>query len=301
MKVCAVVLSFNGIELTRQCLHSLEAQDYPDLTLVVVDNASTDQTVDILRGEFPDIQIIETGQNIGYVGGNNIGIQAGLDQNADCIFLVNNDTRLDSSCVRALVECLEADPRIGVVGPMVYTWDNWKVISSAGGMIDWRKADSENVGADEEDTGQYPSRTVDFINGCGIMVRRDAIEQVGMLDPLFFMYWEETDWCQRFFKAGWRIYFEQAARMQHKAPIYSEDLGPTTLYYTLRNRILFFNRHTTGKMKLKALTHAFHGGIRGVFRLLKDGKTKHARAMWFALQHSILGKWGKTDIGLWSN
>lgn len=300
MKVCAVVLCYNGIELTRECIQTLEAQEYPILSVIAVDNASTDQTVEILRQEFPNIHIIENGENLGYVGGNNVGIRAGLEQQADCIFLVNNDTRLDPGCVSALVQGLEVDPKIGVIGPMVYTWDNWKVISSAGGKVIWEIADSANVGAGEEDYGQYPSRAVDFINGCGMMVRREVIEQVGMLDPLFFMYWEETDWCQRAAEAGWSIYFHRAARMQHKAAIHSEELSPTTLYYTLRNRILFFNRHADGKMKLITLVHALHGGIMGVFRLLRDGKPKHARAMRFALQHALLGQWGKADPGLWS-
>jgi GT2 family glycosyltransferase len=299
VKVFAIVLCFNGIDLTRQCLRSLEMQSYRDLSLIAVDNGSVDSTVSVLRSEFPNVQLIIAQDNLGYVGGNNLGIQAALDQGADCVFLVNNDTILDVDCVSQLVQAFAQDPTIGVVGPMVYTWDNWSTISSAGGEVIWEIADSQNVGAGEIDTGQYPSRIVDYVNGCGIMVRRGAIEAAGLLDPKFFMYWEETDWCLRISKAGFAVYFNRAARMQHKAAIVPEELGPTTLYYTFRNRVLFFYRHADRWMKLRSLAHAFHGGLQSLRELSKSGRRKHALAIRFALQHASIGKWGKADPKLW--
>jgi GT2 family glycosyltransferase len=174
--VAAIVLCHNGVDLTLECLESLYRQDYPLLEVIVVDNDSQDGTVEAVRAKFPQAQIISTHANLGYASGNNLGIQAAMEQGMDLCFLVNNDTRLFPSCVSNLVDVFENNPAAGVVGPMVHTWDGFGVISSAGGMVDWRYAMAINVGAGEIDHAQYAARPVDFINGCAIMVTREAIQ-----------------------------------------------------------------------------------------------------------------------------
>jgi len=215
----------------------LRGQEYLYLDVVVVDNASQDNTISLVSAEYPEVHLISTSENLGYSGGNNTGIQASLEGEADVLFLVNNDTILNPTCISRLVETVDRVPKVGVIGPMVYTWNNWHVISSAGGEIDWIHANAVNVGAGEMDSGQYKFRKVDFINGCGIMVTRAAVDQAGVLDSRYFMYWEETDWCQRILRAGFELYFQPAAKMQHKATIHPKDLGPATIYYMTRNRL----------------------------------------------------------------
>ena len=165
--------------------------------------------------------------------------------------------------------------------------------------MDWRRAYADNIGMGEIDTGQYPSGEVDFINGCGLLVSRKVIEKVGGLDPKFFMYWEETDWCLRVKEAGYTIYFEAKGEMDHKAPIVSRELGPNTLYYLTRNRFLFFFRHSPVSSRPMALLHALDGTLRGIKENRRAGKTAHAKAMQWALRHAVTGQWGKTDPGLW--
>jgi hypothetical protein len=292
-------LCFNGVDLTLNCLTSLRRSDYANTEIIVVDNASTDSTVAEVRAAFPEAHLIEAGDNLGYAAGNNLGLQAALARGAQLFFLVNNDTTLDRDCVSRLVQTLEQRPGVGAIGPMVYTWDEGHLISSAGGMIDWVHADASNAGAGEADHGQYPARPVDYINGCGLMVTRAAIEAAGLLDPRYFMYWEEIDWCRRIARAGFQLWFEPSARMRHKAPIHHQDLGPTTLYYVARNRLLFFARHAPARLKLLSLAHALSGLLQGIGRHRAAGRHDYVSAIKWAIWHAVCLRWGRADPALW--
>ncbi len=297
--VGVIVLCHNGLDLTLDCLATLYRQDYPLLDVTIVDNNSQDGTVEAVRSQFPQTQIISAHANLGYASGNNLGIQAALERGLDLCFLVNNDTRLFPSCVSTLVNVIENHPSAGIVGPMVRTWNNAGRISSAGGRINWRYASAVNVGAGEIDHAQYPARPVDFINGCGIMATREAIQSAGMLDPKFFMYWEETDWCMRVRNAGFEILFEPKARMQHKATLRDNELSPTTIYYLTRNRLLFFYRHTKYPLKGVALYSALHGAVSGIRKHRQAGRYAHATATQIAILHAFQRRWGRSDPALW--
>lgn len=294
--VWCIVLAYNGIELTLECLRTLRTQDYPNLHLLVVDNASTDGTPAIIRTQTSDVDVLEAGRNLGYAGGNNLGMRHALARGADLLFLVNNDTRLDPHCVTALVAEIQSNPGCGVVGPMVYTWDNWETISSAGGSVDWAAADAINVGAGELDQGQYPARRVDFVNGCGIMVTRQATERAGLIDERFFMYWEETDWCLRIRAAGLDVRFQPAAKMQHKAPLTWEEQSPITLYYMGRNRLFFFARHGRGMQRVSAVMGAAKGLLHGVVQNRRTGNRAASEAARQALIDGVMQRWGRRSL-----
>jgi GT2 family glycosyltransferase len=297
--VGVIVLCHNGVDLTLDSLATLYRQDYRLLEVFVVDNDSQDGTVEAVQSQYPQVQIISTHANLGYASGNNLGIQAALERGMDLCFLVNNDTRLFPSCVSTLVNTIENHPAAGIVGPMVHTWDNVGRISSAGGRINWRYASAENVGAGVKDHAQYPARPVDFINGCGIMVTREAIQHAGLLDPKFFMYWEEIDWCMRVHNAGFEILFEPKARMQHKATLLDDELNPTTIYYITRNRLLFFYRYTKYPLKGVALYSAIHGAMSGIRKHRQAGRYAHAKATQIAILHAFQRRWGRADPSNW--
>ncbi len=300
-KVAVLVLTYNGVELTRPCLLSLRASTYANLEIWIVDNASSDSTLATVRREFPEARILALPENLGYAGGNNAGMHAVLAEGADLIFLVNNDTRIEPDCVTHLVNAHHAHPRAGMLGPMVYTFDAEPRISSAGGQVLWPRADAINVGMGEIDRGQYPARAVDFINGCGLLVTRAALERAGMLDESFFMYWEETDWCWRTRQAGFEVRFESAARMYHQAPIHHRELGPSTLYYVTRNRLRFFARHTPWPMWPLTMYRALVGALRGIRNHQRQGRLEHARATQWAIRHALQRQWGKADATLWKS
>lgn len=295
-----VVLCFNDVELTIECIDSIYNQDYSEIEVCVVDNGSSDETIPLVSGRYPKVQWVQNHENLGYALGNNKGMEFALKAGADIVMLVNNDTRLHESCVQTLVNGLISDPKRGVIGPMVYTWDKDQTISSAGGRVDWRYASAENMGMGEKDRGQFPGRLVDFINGCGIMASREAITMTSGLDTKFFMYWEETDWCLRVKKASFDVFFEPMAVMEHKQTIYNVELKPTTLYYMTRNRFLFFSRHSSTKQKPLTLLRALKGTLTGIIENRQRGKCEHAKAMQTALVHAFSGQWGQANPQIWA-
>lgn len=298
-RLAVVVLCYNGVDLTLECLASLRRCCYPGLDLLAVDNASSDNTVAAVRAAFPEVGLIPAGGNLGYADGNNLGLRAALARGADLVFLLNNDTTVEPDCLAELARAWQARPRAGILGPMVYTWDPGGRIFSAGGVVDWRSADAGNQGAGEIDRGQFTDRPVAYINGCGLLVSRQAVEAAGLLDGRYFMYWEEVDWCLRVRAAGFEVRFVPGARMRHRASLDPQTLSATTLYYVTRNRLLFMARHAPAGRRAAALGHALAGALRGVVGHLQAGRHEHARATLWALGHALTRRWGRADTRLW--
>ena len=214
--VVSVILNTNRRDDTLECLRSLAATTYRSHVALVLDNASTDGSVEAIRAEFPDVRIHRLEQNLGYAGNNNVGIEQALALGADWVFVLNEDTVLARDCLERLVEAGQQDERVGIVGPMVYHHLEPRVIQSAGGALsrDWS---SFHLGQNALDEGQFPSpHQVDWISGCAILVRRAVIERVGTFDARYFYFWEETEWCLRASRAGWRVLHVPGAHLWHK-------------------------------------------------------------------------------------
>jgi GT2 family glycosyltransferase len=244
--IAVVVLNTNRRDDTLACLASLAALDYPRRCVLVLDNASSDGSVEAIRAQFPDVRVIPLAENLGYAGNNNVGIAAALDHGADWVLVLNEDTIVDPACFSALMGVAATDPRIGILGPMVYHHDEPTVIQSAGGRLDrrWR---AWHLGQNEEDAGQFAApHDVDWVSGCAILVKRDVIEEVGPIDARFFYYWEETEWCVRARRAGWRIVQVPAARLWHKGVTRHYRPGPNIAYYNTRNKLLLMSKHRAG-------------------------------------------------------
>jgi GT2 family glycosyltransferase len=291
--VSTIILNTNRKEDTLAALTSLAACDYPNNHCIVLDNASMDGSVEAIRSCFPDVEVIELSQNLGYAGNNNVGIRAALDQGADWIFVLNEDTVLASDCITRLIEAGESDPRIGIVGPMVYHFDEPDVIQSAGGRMDrdWRVW---HLAQNELDQGQFTApHAVEWISGCAIMVRRAVIEQIGGLDERFFYYWEETEWCLRARENGWTIVHIPKAKLWHKGVQRNYQPGPNITYYSTRNRFLMLSKH-------QAPLTAWMVAWGQTFRTLVSWSVKpkwaamrsHRIAMWQGARDFVNHRWG---------
>lgn len=241
--VISVILNTNRRDDTLDCLESLAAQTYTNHQTLVLDNASSDGSVEAIRERFPEVEILKLSDNRGYAGNNNVGIQAALERGAVWVFVLNEDTILDRDCIAHLVAAGEQDRKIGIVGPLVYHYDEPTVIQSAGGELD-RYWEARHIGQNEPDQQQFAYvRRVDWISGCAILVHRTVIEHVGMLDERFFYYWEETEWCLRTKRAGWIILHVPQARLWHKGVQRDYRPKPSVAYYNTRNKLLMMKKH----------------------------------------------------------
>ncbi len=245
-QVAVVVLNWNGGQDTLDCLASLRQMDYPCFDVLVVDNSSTDGSIAAIRQSFPEMSLIETGDNLGFTGGNNVGMRHTLDRGADYVLLLNHDTEVAPDSLTCLVEAVEADPKVGIAGPLIYYYDRPEVIWSAGGVIDQHRGQARMVGLGELDSGQHDSKPceVDFVSGCALLVRRSVLEQVGLLDERFFAYYEEAEWCVRVRRAGYHIVHVPRAKVWHKISPGRRAASPIVHYYMTRNRLLFL--HSAG-------------------------------------------------------
>jgi GT2 family glycosyltransferase len=253
-RVAIIVLNWNGGDDTLACLESLTQLDYPTFEIVVVDNGSSDGSAPAIREQFPGVTIIENGENLGYAGGNNVGLRYALARGLDHVLLLNNDTEVSPDFLRLLVKGAEADAMVGIAGPTIYYHDRPDVIWSAGGAIDWQRGQTWMVGLNERDTGQFGQepREVAFVTGCALLAKRAVLEQAGMLDEQFFAYYEETEWCVRARRAGFKIVHMPQAHIWHKISPAAQADSPLVHYYMTRNRLLFLKATGAG---LRAWLH----------------------------------------------
>lgn len=239
--VAIILLNWNGREDTLACLASLNSVDYSNFRVLVVDNGSTDGSPNAIRSRFPDVVVLELGHNLGFVQGNNIGLGWAIGKGFDFALLLNNDTWVSPEFLTLLVAALRADDRVAAAGPTIYYADQPDVIWSAGGEIDWNRGRTDMRSMDERDHGQLGStpREVDFVTGCALLVRLAVVSRIGLLDPRFFAYYEETEWCLRMRRAGYRILHVPGAKIWHRITPQAREASPRVAYYMARNRLLF--------------------------------------------------------------
>ena len=234
--VYVVVLNWNGWRDTIACVASLQRQDYLNLNLLVVDNGSSDNSVDHIKKVLPEVELIQTGANLGFGGGCNVGIRLALERGADYVWLVNSDATVDPGALSALVCCAERKPACGAVGAVIYESDKPEQIQLwGGGTVNlW-------CGRSHHRTSAGP---IDFISGASLLLRRTALENAGVFDDaLFFMYWEDTDLSFRLCSAGWQLAVAEDARVWHKQAASLGKRSPLLDEYFARSGVRFLRRY----------------------------------------------------------
>jgi len=268
-KISIIIPTFNGKKYILDCLKSIEKSTYSDYEVIVIDNASKDGTPELVKEEFPQIELIVNKKNLGFTGGNNIGIK---ESRGEFIFLLNDDTVIHPDLLKTLVTELESSPKIGIVGPKIYFIPASSAdkparqdkIWFAGGKIDWKRGEAYNLGRGliNSELKNDIRKEVDFITGCALMVKREVIEKIGLLDEKFFAYYEDADWCQKAAKAGYSVVYIPFGGVWHvksatSSQVYLDDIRGKYFrmlgrylftvirlkYKNYRNRLVFFIRH----------------------------------------------------------
>jgi len=261
-KVSVIILSYNNQKILSQTINSLIDSVSPEVEIVVVDNGSADGSVKYLKG-LRRVKAIFSPKNLGFTGGNNLGIKYGLDNGADYLLLLNNDVLIKEDFIKPMIEFMEKNEKAGILGPKIYFAPGYefhqdrysdkekgRVIWYAGGRIDWNNVVASHRGVDEVDQGQYDQvEETEFVTGCCLLARREVFEEVGLLDDRYFLYYEDADFCQRARKKGWSVIYFPRARIWHLNAASSGSGGKLHDYFITRNRLLFGFRWASWRTK----------------------------------------------------
>jgi len=247
-RVAVVILNWNGLDDTVECLESLKAMTYANYRVIVIDNGSVADEAGSLRERFGSyVHVIENDRNYGFAEGCNIGIRHARETSSpDYVLLLNNDTSVDPGFLSELVSVAESDRTIGIVGAKVFFHHDPRRIQSAGARANMWTGQVSLIGWGEIDTGQFgETRDVQWVGGCAMLIRASAIEDIGLFDADFFAYFEETDLCARCWRAGYRVLCAPTAQLWHKRKIAVDRMDEFRVYYVTRNRFLFMRRNAS--------------------------------------------------------
>ena len=241
-KVVIIVLNWNGKQDTLACLESLTKITYAHFEVIVVDNGSTDGSAEAILEHFPKFSLIENQENLGFAEGNNIGMRAALQRNTDLVLLLNNDTLATPDLLDRFVEMFDSCPEAAILGAKIYLYGQQQTLDHLGGMWNRKTGRFDFIGLRQEDRWQTPEE-LDYVCGAGIIIRRKVIETIGCFDPRFFLIWEESDYCFRARRAGFKIMTCPRAKIWHKGNASFVGGKPHSTYFWWRNRLLWIERN----------------------------------------------------------
>lgn len=251
-----ITINYNGLKDTCELIDSITFTDH--IEVIVVDNASQKDEASIIESRYPQVKVIRSDKNLGFAGGNNLGIKAARGR---YLFFINNDTILkpQASNLKPLINRLESDETIAVVCPKIrFTWDNNPIQFAGYTPLSSITLRNKSIGFGEEDKGQYNiAHPTPYAHGAAMMVKREAIDKVGLMPKSYFLYYEELDWSMMFTRAGYEIWYEPACTLFHKESQSTGQESPLKTYYLTRNRLLLVKRNYKGINKYLSYIYLF--------------------------------------------
>jgi len=242
-EVSIITINFNGLKDTCELMETLPLED-ETIEVIVVDNASREDEASQIEQRFPQVKVIQSKENLGFAGGNNLGIKAA---HGKYLFFLNNDTLVchQTSDFKHLIDCLKSSPSIGVVCPKIrFSWGDHAIQYAGYTPLTTVTLRNHSIGFGESDHGQYDTpHPTPYAHGAAMMVKREAIEKAGLMPECYFLYYEELDWSLMFRQAGYDIWYEPACTIYHKESQTTGQDSPLRTYYITRNRLLFVKRN----------------------------------------------------------
>lgn len=278
--VSIISVNYNQSDITCAMIESLRNLTYRNIEIIIVDNASPDEDPEIIKQRFPEISLIRSKVNLGFAGGNNLAIK---EARGKYLYFLNNDTEVSSGCIEPLVKLFEENASAGIASSKIIFYDT-DIIQYAGSTnINPWTGRNRGIGSMEKDLGQYNHTSeTDLAHGAAMMVSKHVIEAVGLMPEIYFLYYEELDWCEMIKRAGYSCHFVGESAIYHKE---SMSVGKSSLlktYYINRNRLLFIRRNFFGvqmwcsylmflfvAIPKRLLVHALHGEWKHCNALLK--------------------------------
>ncbi|MEK4150842.1 glycosyltransferase family 2 protein [Carnobacterium sp. FSL E2-0243] len=280
-----IVLNYNNASDTIECVHAVEQINYSNFQIVLVDNLSTDDSETILKKNLPEHHFIQTNKNLGYANGNNIGIDYAIQNGASYVCILNNDVLVEPDFLSILVDYSEKNPEVGVVGPRVCTYEDETILESAGSVVDLNHGKVTRLYSGKNETEVYGKEIFcDYIGGACMLVSTSVIQSVGVIPEIYFLFYEENEWCLKIGKAGFAIACIADAKVVHKGSASINKVSGLSEYFMYRNLIVFMKRNSDFRNKLR-----FYPYI--LLFTLKSGLTK--KRGWRFLGYFLDGFTGK--------
>ena len=291
IEVSIITVNYNGLEDTCALIESIPFNE--NMEVIVVDNASMKQEADIIAQRYPQVIVIKSEKNLGFAGGNNIGI---LAAHGRYLFLVNNDTIFKDLNVEALIGRMGSSPETGIVCPKIrFAWGNNPIQFAGYTPLSKITVRNNAVGFGEEDHGQYDAaHPTPYAHGAAMLVRRDAIDKVGLIPECYFLYYEELDWSMMFVHAGYQIWYEPKCTIFHKESQTTGQNSPLRTYYLTRNRLLLVQRNPLEFNKSLAYIYLICiVALRDIFKYALSARFIHLKATFRGLWDFIFEHYNK--------
>jgi len=264
-KLSIITVNYNGFHDTCELIDSIPLNE--EMEVIVVDNASKQNEAQLLQQKYPQIKTIRSEANLGFAGGNNLGIKAAKGK---YLFFVNNDTLFKADThFDALIDRLESNENIGMVCPKIrFSWDQCPIQFAGYTPLSPITLRNHSIGFGEEEKGQYNTpHPTPYAHGAAMMTKREVIDKAGLMPECFFLYYEELDWSMMITRAGYEIWYEPNCTIYHKESQTTGQQSPLKTYYITRNRLLFVKRNVSNMMKY--LSYAYIIGIVTLKDILK--------------------------------
>ena len=263
-RLSIITINYNGLKDTCELIDSIPFKE--NMEVIVIDNASKRDEASIISELYPQVKVIRCDQNLGFAGGNNIGIK---DAKGKYILLINNDTYFKDFNIDKLINRIESSEKIGIVCPKLrFAWDNNPIQYAGYTPLSNITLRNRSIGFGEEDKGQYQTaHPTPYAHGAAMLIKREAIEKVGLMPECFFLYYEEIDWSMMFTRAGYEIWYDPICTVYHKESQTTGQNSPLRAYYITRNRLLLVKRNFKGIKK--SLSYIYIIGIAGLRDIIK--------------------------------
>lgn len=278
--VSIITVNYNNTGVTCELLASLKQISYPNFEVIIVDNASADDPSAAINQVYPAARLLRSKENLGFAGGNNIGVRAAK---GEFLFLVNNDTEFTEGLIEGLLEVFARYPDAGIASPKFHYFFHKGTIEYAGYRpVDTLTGRNSMIGCGEIDNGQYDAISeTSYAHGGAMMISRTALEDVGLMPEVFFLYYEEFDWCEQFKRKGYKIYYQYKSLIYHKESMTTGKNSPLKTYYITRNRLLFMRRNVKLPSRFVFLFYFTLLTIpKNTLSFLLSRETVHLRAFW---------------------